>query len=141
MTSAVRLVIAHTMPGRTRLRLADSRANVFHLAVAATRLKSLAAVQSVDPRPLTGGLLVHHAGSFSAIRDELPGLGLVLVQGETDEHRPSGPTVDPSVTAAALVALALFQLRSGRLLPPALTLLWYAGSMLGYSQKHTPPDR
>lgn len=138
MSDPIRLVLVHTLPGRTRLRLAAGRSDVFSLAVAATRLKTMPGVTAVDPRPMTGSLLVLHEGLFPSIGADLPRLGLALVPAADPLPRSplSAVTVDPAMAGAAgLAALALLQLGRGSVLPPAFTLAWYAGSVLGLLPK------
>ncbi len=143
MTSPIPLVVAHSMPGRTRLRLAGSGTDIIALAVAATRLRKAKGVRSVEPRPVTGSLVVLHEGEFAAVAGCMPGLGLAL-SASAEARRPAAPRIgriEPGTAGAiGLAALALVQMRRGNLLPPALTLAWYAGSVLGYLPKGPPVD-
>ncbi|MEW6255260.1 MAG: hypothetical protein AB1592_04830 [Pseudomonadota bacterium] len=130
----VEVTLAHAMPGRVRLRL---------LGAGGAGLEALAAALSRRPgvlkvafRTETGSLLVLHDGRF---RPELdPALRLVTHRHAASaprprETRPVPPLAKPGAMAgaAAFSGLALLQMARGRVLPPALTLFWYAATLFG----------
>jgi hypothetical protein len=103
-------------------------------------------VQRVEANPLTGGLLIMHDGSLEPILAHASARSLFYV----DPTEPAGPppaerlrrqlgelsrdlrqASDGAADLASLVFLvllvaAIVQLLRGRMLAPAVTLLWYA---------------
>lgn len=132
--------LAHAMPGRVRLRLAGpGSAGLEGLAATLSRRPG---VLKVAFRMETGSLLILHDGRF---RPELdPALRMVT-------RRPPAPSAPrrakpaPALGvgagemagAAAFSGLALLQMARGRVLPPALTLFWYAATW--FSGRSRPP--
>ncbi len=123
--------IVHATGGRTRLRFADRIGDTFFFERLAERLRLVEGVAEVRARPRTGSVIVLHegpsAGFVAASRD---------IFGASGEAPP--PTLQPPTAAqaelagAALMAgLALLQSARGRVLPPAVTLLWYAAGIAG----------
>ncbi len=124
--------IAHASPGRTRLRLPAERDAPEALATLGAALARLAPVEAVEVRPFTGSLLVHHAGDFGEIARLALAEGLFEIEGAPPRGQRSEPRLAgglASLTALAFTGLGVMQLFQNRVLPPALTLFWYAASL------------
>jgi hypothetical protein len=128
--------IVHSIPGRTRLRIADRAGENSFFAGLADGLAALEGVRSVRTRPLIGTVLVTHDGSFAplAIRAEAADLFVIEERGQLAAAAPPSAAALPAAGALAMVALGVFQLFQERLLPPALTLFWYAHSLAREAQ-------
>jgi hypothetical protein len=125
--------IVHVMPGRARLRIAERRGDSVFFASLATGLSAIAGVSHVEVRPLTGSILVEHAGPLARIGTAAARERLFVL---SDVHPAPVPTpampIDPrKAVAAGLGIFALWQLLRGRVLPPAITLAWYAAVLAG----------
>lgn len=125
--------IVHTMQGRTRLRIGDKRGDGAFFASIATGLSSIPGVYNVEARPLTGSIVIQHGAALTRI-----GAAAQEARLFTIGDGFSGPLAEPDVTidpksalALGLGAFAVWQLAQGRVLPPALTLLWYASRLGG----------
>lgn len=120
--------IVHSMQGRTRLRIDDRRGDAAFFASVATGLSSLPGVFDVDARPLTGSVVIRHGAPLARIGAAAAEARLFAI-GDGSSVPPAGPAVTIDAKAAlalGLGALAVWQLAQERVLPPALTLLWYA---------------
>ncbi|WP_127091552.1 hypothetical protein [Aquabacter cavernae] len=130
MSGPLDVVLVHSMPGRLRLRLA--RAPLSGIEAVAAELSGRPGVLKVAYRAETGSLLVLHDGRFRPEAD--PALRLVPARpgGAAPSRTPGrGKGLGGGVAgAAAFSGLALLQMARGRVLPPALTLVWYAVSLL-----------
>jgi hypothetical protein len=91
----------------------------------------------VNARTGTGSVIVTHGGDFGAIAEEAARRQICIFT-EIPAPEAQGfpiPLPPPAlIGAAGLVSLAGFQLLRGHALPPAMTLLWYAASLLGQKQ-------
>jgi hypothetical protein len=140
------VIIAHRCDGRARLRFADGSKDVLTLAGLATGLRDLDGVVTVSARTGTGSVIVTHEGDFGSIAEEAA-RRQICVFVENPVAEPHGfpiPLPPPAmIGAAGLASLAGLQLFRGHALPPAVTLLWYAASLLGHRQPlpfGEPPD-
>lgn len=125
--------IVHAMAGRVRLRIADRRGETAFFASLASGLLTIPGVYRVEVRPLTGSIVITHGPPLPQIAAAAQQRQLFVVDNVTS-HPPRTPTlpIDPKfVTGLGLGALALWQIGGGRVLPPAMTLAWYASSLLG----------
>lgn len=116
------------MPGRSRLRIADRRGDAAFFASLATALSGIPGVHKVDVTPLTGSVLIQHGGPLSNIGSKARNARLFSI-GEAPGARveASAFEFDPKLLLAfALVGGALWQMSREKILPPAITLLWYA---------------
>ena len=138
------------MPGRTRLRLPARRGDTAFFAAMVEKLSSVPGVVTVATNPYLGSLLVHHQCTLAELTrhsrefglfeiDTRPPTPVALSQTMADQHRQTtdvverilGPEVDMrSLAALGLAVLALAQLASGQVVPPAITLLWYTFSLV-----------
>lgn len=148
MGKLIELVLVHAMPGRMRLKLAGPPGQFFVLAAAGAKLKKLPQVRSVDLRPRTGSIVVVHDGPVEALAPAMTEAGLALLRPAAPDRMPAIPSLPiPAGTAAAVAfaGLALYQIAKGRVMPPAITLAWYAASLASLLPKHVadhtePPE-
>jgi hypothetical protein len=141
-------IVTHRMNGRVRLRIPDKRRDTAYFARLNETLSRCPGVESVIVNPLTASALI--TGPVDA--DE------VIVYGENSDlfrleprgfvpfaervtHRlhhvdervreaTSGQLDLNSVAVMGLFGTVLWQLSRRRVLPEALTVLWYAASLL-----------
>lgn len=135
MPAPLEAFLVHSMSGRLRLRLVRPR----HPGIEplAAELSRRPGVLKVAFRGETGSLLVLHDGRFRPEVD--PALRLVKRQPAAAPVPPALPRPRPADVAqmggiasvAAFSGLALLQMARGRVLPPAVTLFWYAAALLG----------
>ena len=126
--------IVHAMPGRARLRIAARRGDAAFFASIATALSAMRGVVHVETRPLTASILIRHGAPLASIGERAEQARLfVLAKSLAPSPLPSpAMPVDPRIAvAASLGAFALWQVVQGRLLPPAVTLAWYAANLTG----------
>jgi hypothetical protein len=120
------------MPGRTRLRIAARRGDAPLFAAIATGLSTIPGVSRAEVRPLTGSILIEHGGPFTRIAAAAEKARLFVIANGLSPPRPTAAAVDPKIVAAAgLGIFALWQLAQGHILPPAITLAWYAAGLGG----------
>ncbi len=153
---AARAYAVHHVPGRTRLRIPERRGDPAFFEEAARRLARVPGVHRVDANPLTGSVLVHHAGDLDSLLDEAFGsdagelmqfvLGspalarLVRADiGAVDGtiRRWSGGELDLGTVAAfGLIGLAGVQLMRGQ--QAAVSFAWYATELM---RRWSEPER
>jgi hypothetical protein len=121
--------VLHSIDGRTRLRVPSRAGEVPFFSALADTLAALDGVMSVRARPLTGSVLVTHDGAFADIAARAEAANLFVI-GEAAApsagHRRFELAPAPAVGALAMGALGVVQLLQQRVLPPAITLFWYA---------------
>lgn len=129
MREVPRAVIVSRVAGRMRLRLPDHRDDAAFFALLAQRALMLPGVVGAAANPATAGLLLRFRGTEEALlaaaaKDR-------LFRAAVPASAPRTPTAAQlaPVGAAALGLLAALQAARGAVLPPAATLLWYAGSL------------
>jgi len=127
--------VAHRRVGRVRLQFPDQRNHGAFFRTLAGRLSLLPAVKQVDARPLTGSVIVYHRGSWPAFAESVERAGLFAIDHDTDKSAGAGRALPVTAQASLALAgghlaLAAWQLARGRTLPPALTLVWYAGMLV-----------
>jgi hypothetical protein len=119
---------------RLRLRFAERRGDDGYLNWLVVQLSALPDVTHVQAHPLTGSILILHSSDSASVLDSAAGAGQFTIAAE--EHEP-GPLLDrevasvavPLAAAGILSAFAVWQLLRGRVLPPAVTLGWYAATL------------
>lgn len=123
----------HAIPGRARLRIAERRGDRVFFASVATGLSSIPGVHKVEVRPLTGSVLIQHGPPLKHISAAAQEARLFVVEnGPSDPPPRMVMAIDPKmVLGLGLGALAVWQIAEGRILPPAITLAWYASSLTG----------
>lgn len=131
--------LVHAMPGRTRLRVAEKRGDAAFFSAIALRLSALPGVFQVDARPLTGSIVIEHGPPIAQIAARAAEARLfALVEKPRDEPAPllawPAPPIEPRLAAAGVLGLvAVWQLLRGQVFPPALTTVWYAAHLAGFS--------
>lgn len=149
----MRLLIAHQIEGRTRLRAASRPVDAAEFEAFADRLAGLNGVEDVDWRAATGSLVVEHpALEATELAAGITQIGGALVA------EPQEPTLRPNslmpvrhgldaldgmlsrstaggldmrtLVFATLVGLALRQLMQGQVMVPAISLLGWAFQLL-----------
>jgi len=123
--------VVHAMPGRTRLRIPAQRGDSVFFATMATGLSTLPGVRHVEVRPLTGSLVIQHGTPLERISAAAREARLFMIG-----NAPPPPTepvaIDPRMlVGVGLGAFAVWQILEGKILPPAVTLAWYAASLTG----------
>jgi len=130
MPDAPRAVIVSLVTGRIRLRLPAHRDDAAFFAMLAQRALMLPGVLGAATNPCTAGLLLRFRGAAGAL------LAAAAKEGLFRATLPATPPPTPSAAQLAPVGVAAFgllaalQAARGAVLPPATTLLWYAGSLL-----------
>jgi hypothetical protein len=129
----------HAIPGRTRLRIEARRGDDFFFASIATGLSSIAGVDHVEVRALTGSVLIQHSAPLARIAEAVAQARMfTMVEAEPPRRQaPTAPLDAKAIAAIGLGIFALLQLMRGRILPPAITLGLYAASLGGLLQ---PPE-
>ena len=140
---APRAEVAHAIEGRTRLRFREHAGDAAALAAIATRLGELDGVDSVSIRALNGTVVMTHDGHFDEYAERAARAGMLeLIAPEPG--RGNGDAVAlpmrsaPALAAVTFAALGLLQIGEKRVLPPAITLFWYATELFRRSQQ--PPE-
>lgn len=128
--------LASVAPGRVRLNLGPAGRDPARAAGLARESLLLPGVVSAAANPLTGSLLLRFRGEAETVFAAAARQGLFRV--ETTRQRPAAPARAAPIAAAALGLLAAVQALRGAILPPAVTLLWYASSLgqRGNDQAH-----
>jgi hypothetical protein len=125
--------IVHAIPGRARLRIVERRGDTVFFASVASGLSTIPGVHKIEVRSLTGSILIQHGAPLERIGAAAQEARLFIL-GDTHSAPPAMPATsfDPKAAIAlGLGALSIWQMTEGRVLPPALTLAWYAASLAG----------
>jgi hypothetical protein len=140
-------LVEHKLPGRLRLRIPARRGDVLFFERVIGALSKHPDVEELAANPLTGGLLILHAGSVQALTAEAARQGFFEIgtgepraaqpktaQSKTAQGGKSRPT--PAIAAGgsgpldaiatALSGLALFQATQGQALGNATENFWNA---------------
>jgi hypothetical protein len=117
------------------VRVPERRGDVDYFSSSAARLAEFEGVLAVTPRAVTASLLIEHQGAFDPIAGRARAEGLFALEPAPHEDPPAPRLAVPGL-AGVLGALAVVQLFRQRVLPPAVTLLWYAASVAG--RRHLP---
>lgn len=116
-------------PGRVRLNLGSAGRDPARATALARDALLLPGVVSAVANPLTGSLLLRFRGEAEPVFAAAARQGLFRVA--TTGQRPAAPARAAPIAAVALGLLAAVQALRGAVLPPAVTLLWYAASIGG----------
>ena len=140
-------LLCHQVPGRFRVRVPDRRGDDPYFARIEAGLKQNSAALQVTTNPLTGSVLVLHAGDGTDLLDHAERAGLFVCTTE----RPPSETIaswldrldrfdaevvwarmgkEPQRAATGLFMLAVLQALRGSVLPSAPTLLGEAMRLL-----------
>jgi hypothetical protein len=125
--------IVHTMAGRARLRVSARRGDDGYFASAAAELSSVANVHKVEVNPFTGSILILHSASLTRIGAAAQEAALFkMATVPAAASMEQAIAIDPKILiGAGLGVLALSELIQGRIVPPAITLAWYAANLTG----------
>jgi hypothetical protein len=137
----------HGIESRSRLRISSRRGDAAFFTAIAAGLSAHPGVSAVEVSPMTGSVLIGHFVPFEEIVAASEKAGLFRV-GEAEARAvplspPEWPklSVEPKLAiAVGLGAIALWQLAQGKVLPPALTLVWYASRLAGLGASAGPLD-
>lgn len=147
--------LVHALPGRARIKVAGRRGDRVFFAEVEKTLRRRPEVSRVTVSPPASSLLILHEGPLSRILDFCAAEGLFALSGpgvpplaaewrrvvRTTEDRLKRGAGGDLAAAASLVflGLAAVQAARGRLLAPALSLLWYGFSLLGVGRNGQTP--
>lgn len=135
---SAKAVVAHLMPGRVRLSIAERRGDNDYFAMLSRRLSGVEGVRRVKTNPLAGSIVLEFSGVLPELmrRAGAPALfdieqGAVGAAPPPSVARPvnlvSGREINPSFMLGMLfAAVGLVQSIRGRLMVPAATAFWYA---------------
>jgi hypothetical protein len=153
--------VSHRLPGRARIRIPSQRDQGAYFARVAKELAGFAAVTDVVVNPLTGSVLVTHRGELEAIVRQARKKGLFDVESLVAHERGLSETLVEEfgsvrrelrdltdggldleeLALLLLLAFAAVQLWRGHILAPAVTLLWYATSLVLLSRAQARRER
>jgi hypothetical protein len=136
-------LIVHAIPNRTRVRISSRRGDTVFFASVATALAAMPGIRHVSVQPITGSVLIEHSKPLLKLQDAIADAQLFRISGpEFPRPRPSEPVVlDPKIfVGLGMAAFAILQFSRGMILPPALTLGWYAASLTGMLSAQGAPE-
>ncbi|NBB69088.1 MAG: hypothetical protein GVY33_02005 [Alphaproteobacteria bacterium] len=130
--------VVHRLPGRLRLRIEGKRGDRAWFDDAATTLAMLAGVEEVAASARTSSIKLRHSRPAEDVLAAAAGRGLfTLVDADGGEgsaaerlRAAAGGFTASEGLAAVLTVAALRQVLRGQILPPAVTLLAYAATVL-----------
>ncbi len=140
MPEAPRAIIVSAVAGRMRLRLPGHRDDAAFFALLAQRALMLPGVVGAAANPTTAGLLLRFRGAAEAVLAAAAKEGMFRATAQAPATRTPSAAQFAPVGAAAFGLLAALQASRGAVLPPAITLLWYAGSLLRGSPASDPQE-
>jgi hypothetical protein len=143
-----RAYVVHSTPGRTRLKVPSCRGDAAYFVNTADRLAGCEGVSRVSGTAATGSLLIRHSAPIADVAAFALAGGLftlprteVTLPPLADEVVARVRQADQALSAASagefnlgsllftlLLGLAVWQLLQGRVLAPALSLLWWAAA-------------
>jgi hypothetical protein len=125
--------IVHAMPGRARLRIPARRGDAVFFASVATGLSTIAGIDKVEARPMTGSILIHHGAPLARVTEaaEKARLFVIAPSAEAPSFVEALPLDPKMIAGIGLAVLAMWQVTQGRVLPRAGTLAWYAANLMG----------
>lgn len=132
--------LTHDVPGRLRYRIEARRGDRDFYARIGAELLKCEMVQSVEINPMTGSVLVIHVADPEAITRYAEQHGLFRLGGK--RPAPSTDMAPPdmrSLLPPLLIGLGLYQIAQGNVLAPAVSLFWYAFSLLNADTNQAVP--
>lgn len=153
--------ISHRAPPRTRFKIPAKRGDAAYFDALADSLLKLSAVARVESNPLTASVLLFHDSTPEAIAEYAAEQDLFQLESLAERAGPpfmermvasikglnrrisaaSGGDMDlKAVVFVNLIGMAIAQIRKGRIMAPASTLLWYALSLLIFAQNKEKPQ-
>jgi hypothetical protein len=122
--------VVHATASRTRLRVVSRRGDAEYFRRCAAALAELPGVDTVEARAMTASVLVHHDNvPLPSLATAAERAGLFILAALDDAADPPDMPSAPAMGALAFGALGVMQLFNNRVLPPALTLFWYAATL------------
>lgn len=136
--------ITHDMRGRARIRIPSARGNAAYFERLDRQLAGVAGIDSLQANPVTGSILVLHREGLTGLLEqaarqnlfviapEKPGLLTSRVadrlsRADSSVQRATDGRMDLVGTVAlGLTGVGALQMLRGSVLPPAVTLFWYA---------------
>jgi hypothetical protein len=134
-------LIVHRIPGRARVRFPELRGEGVRLDSLAAGLLAIPGVTHAAPHAMTGSIVVRHGAEWSAVASSAAS-SLGIAWDDDGSRAGAGDAADREANlrillGAALGAFAFWQLARQNVLPPAITLLWYAVALVtGRSPGH-----
>ena len=130
--------VVHRVPGRLRLRIEGKRGDREWFDEAAAGLAMLRGVEAVATSPRTSSLLLRHCRPAEEVLADAAVRGLFTLPDEATAGASAAARLQAAAGGlgaseglAALLALAaLRQVWRGNIMPPAVTLLAYAATVL-----------
>jgi hypothetical protein len=139
----VNAVIAHRMPGRIRLRIAEKRSDSVYFSALSATLAGSDTVRNVKTNPSTGSVVVEFSGSLNALIEQLQRHDVYTFLGQSLPEKPaalarnglgmntftivSGRDINPLFMLGSMLALVgIVQTLRGKILIPSLSAFWYA---------------
>jgi hypothetical protein len=147
--------LVHNIPGRIRLKADNVRGETTRFAEAVRAIEALPGVTGVVANPLTGSVLIQHGRDAASLLEDIARADVIVpasnptfsgraaydAQAALDRLRGATTGIGPQfkiLLVLGLVALAVRQAAEGHVLAPAVTLLWYAYSVLGAQPSAAP---
>jgi hypothetical protein len=142
--------VAHSARGRTRFKISARRRDAQYFVTVEQQLPNAPEVERVQANPITGSVLVHHRGPAEALYTYAERNDLFRVSAQADRAsdllRQRGKSLDRqlrdftgeyldarALTFIMLVSIGLAQAIRGQFAGPALTIFWYAATLLNGS--------
>lgn len=145
--------VAHSVGGRTRLRVARRRGDARYFETVHERLSRCDGVTAVEANPLTASILVHHANGLDALARYAEDAELFSLQQDPEANAAGVPDPDvltwpgPDVVSdprfllfIIMTGLGLVQLWRGSVMPAAVSLFWYGLGALFLPALLSPRD-
>ena len=121
--SHTRAAVVHTMPGRTRLRIAERRNQPDFFTQLAASLRQDPRVRRVSINARAASVLIEHEGAIEPIVAGHLDLNSAATRAQAARASPGFPV---SVNTALWIGLAALQLRRGRVASSAVENIWNA---------------
>lgn len=151
MAEGAQALVTHQAPGRVRLRFpAQRRDEAFFREIAAS-LRDIKGVDGIDVNPRVGSILIRHSRSWPELATAAEEAGLFTLRtpvpapipevddraraygfaADTFLRRQTGGVLGLGGSAVlGLFLMGLVQLARGNITAPAITLFWYAASIV-----------
>ncbi len=137
--------VVHRLPGRLRLRIDGKRGDQAWFDEAATTLAMLSGIDEVATSPRTSSIMLRHSRTADEVLGAATARGLFQLAGAdlgegsaAERLRAAAGSVSASEGLALVLTLAaLRQVWRGQILPPAVTLLAYAATVLATRERQS----
>lgn len=141
---AVQAEVAHTLPGRIRLRLREKRGDTAYFASLSEEVMICDGVERVKANAATGTILIEFSGRTEDLAGQLGQHGVSFLPSAPPnvENRPQPSSGNGNATpfhlvsnreinpmfmlGTALAVVGIVQALRGKILVPSLSVLWYA---------------